>query len=135
MKRFALLICLALLIKIQLCDVLVFLGRDLQTRGNLPHRAIGTLFAAHLLAPHRQDISMEYIQTWFFNANDYSLVEGQMVPVVPIFASKLAQENLNDDQICAWSEFLKQETLKRRKNTKLEMVLHQNGEKITAEIK
>jgi hypothetical protein len=135
MKRFILILCLALLFKIQLADYFLFVGRDLYERTNLPHRSLGLVYAAYTLEPHRRDYAIEYFGEYFNYSNEYSLIEGQTKPVIPFMSYKLAQENIDDEQLQAWSGMFRQWVKMKRKNVKLTMTLHENGETITAEIK
>ncbi len=89
-QRLLLILCLSLTVKMQLVDYLFQTGKKLAMMGNLPHRSLGMLHAAHVLAPHRADIAYQYCIEWLMIDKSERLLEGQRRPVVPMYIVKLS---------------------------------------------
>jgi hypothetical protein len=129
-----LVIVFALLCKLQVADYLQWIGKDLSKQNNLPHRSLGLTYAAYTLEPHRTDYIINYMSDYILASAQFQLIEGQVKPVVPLMAGRLAQENLEEDQLLKFSHMFAQWKMKQRENVKVTIIKEENGEKMTARI-
>ena len=87
-------LCFLLLIFswLQSCDWLSEEGQRLNMLGNLPHRGLGMIYAAHFLQPWREDYARSYITEWWLADSEERMMEGQLRPVVPMLTVRMANE-------------------------------------------
>jgi hypothetical protein len=84
-------------------------------------------YAAIQLEPHRLDYVETFLGDYLMASADYQLIEGQHVPVVPMWAGKLAQENPEEEKLMAWSHMFTQWKMKQRENVKLTIKKEEKG--------
>jgi len=92
--------------QIQIATRLHDTGLVMTIFGNLPHRALGMLYVAHLMQPHRTDYAFDYTANVMASYEGERMLEGQKMPVIPMQIVYLAREFHHDKDWQTLSKYI-----------------------------